>query len=182
MIHPSHSRKDLLEVIKVFHLKIKNSEDLNKNELSRMLWLTISKTDTIDPDNNYFFINNVEELKHFLVNHNVAKLLTIKEKERIIEDARRIISYSISGFNLQNNFTDINELISIAVNISKYGDISSVRRALKLLQDDKKIKPSIFPIISKRVEKELERKKQIKDSKNNFGLKRNTGNYLINFD
>jgi hypothetical protein len=36
MIHPSHSRKDLLEVIKVFNLTIKNSDDLNKNELSRI--------------------------------------------------------------------------------------------------------------------------------------------------
>lgn len=96
------------------------------------------------------FINNIEELKYFLVNHNIAKTLTIKDKDKIIEDARRIISYAISGFNIQNNFKDINELISIAVNISKYGDISSVRRALKLLQEDKKIKPSIYPIISKR--------------------------------
>ena len=182
MIHPSHSRKDLLEVIKVFNLTIKNSDDLNKNELSRMLWIKISNTEMIDPDNNYFFINNIEELKYFLVNHNIAKTLTIKDKEKIIEDARRIISYAISGFNIQNNFKDINELISIAVNISKYGDISSVRRALKLLQEDKKIKPSIYPIISKRVQKELERKEQIKNSKNNFGLKKNEGKYLIFFD
>ena len=62
MIHPSHSRKDLLEVIKVFNLTIKNSDDLNKNELSRMLWIKISNTEMIDPDNNYFFINNIQEL------------------------------------------------------------------------------------------------------------------------
>lgn len=182
MIHSSHSRKDLMEICDIFEINIKNKVHLNKNELSRMLWLEIISKESINPDNNYFFINTIDELKYFLVNNNANKSLTIKQKEKIIENARRIISYSISGFNIQGNFKDINELISIAFDISQHGDISSVRRALKLLKEDQKINPKIQPIISQRVQNELLRKEDIKKKRNTTGLIRTQGNFSIRFD
>lgn len=182
MIHSSHSRKDLLEVCDVFDIVIKNREDLNKNELSRMLWLKIQTMTEINPDNEYFFVNNLDELKHFLVNHNSNKLLSIKDKEKIVENARRIISYCVGGYNITGNFDDINDLIATAMNISKYGDISSVRRALRLLKDDSKVSPSIEPVISKRVERELYRKEQIKLKSKQSGLRVKRGRIILTFD
>ncbi len=181
MIHNSHSRKDLLELSDIFNVRIEDKYDLSKKELANSFWDSLQTMRTLEPDEQYYFIESKDELLEYLENPHQTKSLTIQDKQEIIKFSRYIIYYCDHGFNLQPHFETIQELKQIAEYISNYGDIATCRRALKLLSFDKKINPSITPIISKRVQKELEEKKKLKKDTMN-SLRINKAKVIVVFD
>tara|TARA_R110001583_G_scaffold154618_2_gene306322 strand:- start:392 stop:937 length:546 start_codon:yes stop_codon:yes gene_type:complete len=181
MIHNSHSRKDLLELSDIFNVRIEDKYDLSKKELANSFWDSLQTMRTLEPDEQYYFIESKDELLEYLENPHQTKSLTIQDKQEIIKFSRYIIYYCDHGFNLDPHFQDIQELKQIAEYISNYGDIATCRRALKLLSFDKKINPSITPIISKRVQKELEEKKKLKKDTMN-SLRINKAKVIVVFD
>ena len=80
-----------------------------------------------------------------------------------------------------SNYDCVDELIEAAIDISQYGDLPMVRRALRLLNMDEKIEVSIEPIMTKRVMKKI---KRIDDMKRmNVGrLKVSEGKHIVLFD
>ena len=181
MIHNSHSRKDLLELSDIFNVRIEDKYDLSKKELGNAFWDSLQTMRTLDADDQYYFIESKDELLEYLKNPHQTKSLTIQDKQEIIKFSRYIIYYCDHGFNLDPHFENIQELKQIAEYISNYGDIATCRRALKLLSFDKKINPSITPIISKRVQKELEEKKKLKKDTMN-SLRINKAKVIVVFD
>jgi len=161
-IHISHSRKDLLEICDIFTIKIEDKFDLSKKDLGEAMWTVLNGMREIDPDEQYYFIENKEELLEYLTNPHQTKSLSIQDKQEVIKYARHIIFYCENGYNFFPHFEDLNHLKQVAIYISNYGDISTVRRALLSLKLDKKIKPTIVPTISKRVLKELEKSELLK--------------------
>ena len=74
MFHKSHSRKDLLDIIKLFKLPIEDAEDYNKKILSEKLFHVLyDEIDFIEPDNDYYGIQNLHELKEYLIKPNQKK-------------------------------------------------------------------------------------------------------------
>ena len=65
-IHMSHSRKELLDIIRVFNLPISNKNDKNKKQLQDAIVETVRFLDNIQPDDEYFFVNSKEELIEYL--------------------------------------------------------------------------------------------------------------------
>ena len=181
MIHNSHSRKDLLELSDIFNVRIEDKYDLSKKELANSFWDSLQTMRTLEPDEQYYFIESKDDLLEYLENPHQTKSLTIQDKQEIIKFSRYIIYYCDHGFNLQPHFETIQELKQIAQYISNYGDIATCRRALKLLSFDKKLNPSITPIISKRVQKELEEKKKLKKDTMN-SLRINKAKVIVVFD
>ena len=162
MIDVSHSRKDLLEISDIFNIPINNKYTLTKKDLANELYHSLSNKKNIIPDLEYYFIYDLEELISYLKNPNQTKSIGVKQKDKIIQIARNIIFYTNNDFICEPNFEDMYDLEDQAKYISEYGDISSVRRALKLLKTDKKIKTPIEPKISKRIRIQLQKKEEIK--------------------
>ena len=131
-IHPSHSRKDLIEICEVFNIEIEDLYDQPKISLSNLL----------EP--------------------NQSKNVTIATKEKVMKDSRRIIAYCKSAYNLFPHFKTKDEVYECAKIVAEHCDISTCRRAIKLLNEDRSMPSKIEPIISNRMRKQLERKELVK--------------------
>jgi hypothetical protein len=97
----------------------------------------------------------------FLENENENKKLTIKEKNEIIIKAQQIISLHKNGYNFDCGcYKDKDELLKECVHIAQFGDISSVRRAIKFV--NKEFSLNIKCFISAEINEKLEHKEQLK--------------------
>ena len=80
----------------------------------------------------------------------------------------------------KNTYETIEEVITDAEEISKYGDIPTIRRALRLLQADTKIKNKISPVITYRTQQRLDRQKLLK--KNSLAkMSVHHGHFVVKF-
>ncbi len=180
MIHPSHSRKDLIEVCEVFNIEIEDLYDLQKISLISFLEAELESIDYIEPEYEFYFVNNIDELKRYLSDPNQTKNITIATKEKVIKDSRRIISYCQSGFEIYPHFTSKEEVFASALVVAEHCDISTCRRAIKLLNEDRSMERTIDPIISNRVKKQIERKDNVK-KKTKGQFRARTGSFQIDF-
>lgn len=163
-IHESYSKKDLVKIIK--QKKIPNDVidlKLTRYEIVKLLYNVWNQYDL-----------------SFLEEENKNKPLSIKEKNEIIIKAQQIISLHKNGFNFdKSQFNNNEEVIDEIKNISKYGDISSVRRAIKFVNEHYNL--SFKPILSFEVKTRLNKKETIKkNSIQTYQLKK--GKFLITFD
>ena len=65
--------------------------------------------------------------------------------------------------------------------ISIHGDIPSVRRAIGLLNKDPNLKEKIIPVVSNKMKKQLEKKKN-KKVKKYYGLIYKSGSFVVEFN
>ena len=163
-IHESYSKKDLVKVI-------------NKSNIPNIdLKLTRYEIVKLLCDSEIW-----EKYKlNFLERENKNKSLSIKEKNEIILKAQQLISLHKNGFILSRSiYKSDDEVINEAKFISKHGDISSVRRAIKFINEhyNEKIKPKL----SNDVYEHLKHKEKIKkDSVQSISFKK--GTFKISFD
>lgn len=183
MIHPSHSRRDLIEICEVFNIEIEDIYDLPKISLVALLEQELDKIDEIEPEYEYYFVNDIEELKRYLSNPNQTKNITVATKEKIIKDSRRIIAYCLSGFQLFPHFTTKEEVYETGKLVAEHCDISTCRRAIKLLNEDRDIikKGKIEPIISNRIQLQLKRKELVKKTTRGQ-FRTRTGCFRVSFE
>ena len=152
-IHPSHTRKDLIEICEVFNIELCDIHDLSKNELVLSLESGLDAIDYIDPEEQFYHISNLDELRDYLEQPNQTKSLSIVERERIIIISRNILIYCKSGFHLGTIFRDLESLKKSANEVAMHCDISTCRRAIKNLSFDKKINPPIQPVLSNKMKR-----------------------------
>ena len=62
----------------------------------------------------------------------------------------------------QTTYETYDELLSDARSIRKYGDIPTIRRALKLLNEDRQLPEKIHPIMTYRIQQRIKRKDRIR--------------------
>ncbi len=180
MIHPSHSRKDLIEVCEVFNIEIEDLYDLQKISLVCFLEAELESIDYIEPEYEFYFVEDIDELKRYLSDPNQTKNITIATKEKVIKDSRRIISYCQSGFEIFPHFKSKEEVFESALVVAEHCDISTCRRAIKLLNEDRSMERTIKPVISNRVKKQLERRDNVK-KKTKGQFRARTGSFKIEF-
>ena len=95
---------------------------------------------------------------------------------------KEVVVYCNNGYNLDCSIFNSTEEIFIPMNdIAKHGDIPSVRRAIRLLNKDPKLKDNIKPILSNKMKREIEKKKN-KKVKTYYGLISKQGSFTITFD
>ncbi len=165
MIHKSHSKKELVNIIHLCNINIKNPRQYKKSELIKILTNEINSLDEIDPELTTYLFHNIIDLKHYLMNCNPKKILTIKQKNEVIKNCKRIQQYIRNNYILDaSTFDNINDIYKLALTIKEYGDIPSVRRACKGLEKDPNklydIKPTISSITQKELDDKAEYKKQ----------------------
>jgi hypothetical protein len=95
--------------------------------------------------------------------------------------AKKIIAYGRNGYFLMpSGYLDTIEIYNDAKYISKYPEIPSVRRAMEIYNLDPKARETIELILPRRIKKQLERKKKIKNM-NNTPLYVKHGKFIIDF-
>ena len=180
--HKSHSRKDLIDIVKLFKLPIEDAEDYNKKDLTDEMIETLNRIDNIIPDEYYYGIENLQELKEYLIKPNQKKTLSIKDKNEIMTMAKLIIQYCKGGYCTEiSYFETMDEVYVEARRISQFGDIPSVRRMCNLLNNNPHTKERIYPVISKKVQNELEIKK-LTSKKVHTSLFVKGGGHTVKFD
>ena len=184
MIHKTHTKKDLIEIIEVYDFTdvITNYRDLNKDALVALLDIHLRTIYDITPKKEYFDCNDVSELRDYLKHPSPKQVISIVERDRIVDISKKIIFYCrICGYCLgKNTYEKLDDLINDAVEISKYGDIPTIRRALRLLRADTKIKEKIFPVITYRTQQRLDRQKLLK--KNSLAkMSVHHGHFVVKF-
>ncbi len=180
-IHMSHSRKELLDIIRVFRLPITGRNDKNKKQLQEAIVEVVRFLDNIIPEDQYFFIKSKEELIEYLIKSNPAKTLTIKEKTDVMLTAKKLIGYSRNGYYLMpSGYMDAIDVYKDATYIAKFPEIPSVRKAIDLINLDPKMREKIEMIIPRRIKKQLEKRKAVKQSSIPLYIKR--GEFNITFD
>tara|TARA_R100000951_G_scaffold92634_1_gene81075 strand:+ start:6180 stop:6728 length:549 start_codon:yes stop_codon:yes gene_type:complete len=179
-IHPSHSRKDLIEVCEVFNIEIEDLYDLPKISLSNLLEQELEGIPEIEPEYDYYFVDNKNDLRRYLSEPNQCKNVTMVTKEKVMKDSRKIIAYCKSAYNIFPHFESKEEVYDCAKIVAEHCDISTCRRSIKLLNEDRSMPHKIEPIISSRMRKQLERKELVKKTtKGQFRSR--TGSFKIDF-
>ena len=181
MIHPSHSRKDLIEICEVFNIEIEDLYDQPKISLQSLLEQEIETMPEIEPEYEYYFVENIEDLKRYLFEPNQSKNVTVATKEKVMKDSRRITSYCKSAYNIFPHFKSKEEVYECAKIVAEHCDISTCRRAIKLLNEDRSMPDKIEPVISNRMRKQLERKELVK-KKTRGQFRSRTGSFKVSFD
>ena len=185
IIHKSHSKTDLIDYINDLGLPIVFSHQDNKRDIHEKYKEIFLKKFEFKP--NFYKIENLDGLKIYLENCNPKKTLSIKEKQNVMLICKHIINYCKTGydFNLCKYETP-KELQDDMDFIKQFGDIPSVRRCCRLMNQDPKFSNYTFkPLISPQVQKELDEKKSIKSTKTlNFKLRFATKDnpFIVTFD
>jgi len=185
VIHKTHTKKDLIEIIDVFGFgdAIDNYKELNKDTLSALLDIHMRTIYSISPRKEYFDCDDLNDLQEYLKNSSPKQVLTIKEKDFIIDKAKKIIFFcNIAGYCIgSTTYSSIEEVLADADEIKKYGDIPTIRRAIKLLNQCSFIDRKIECIMTYRCQQRLDRKDRIK--KNGLArMKSSKGNFIVSFD
>jgi hypothetical protein len=162
IVHKSHSKTDLIDLINHLNLNIQFSHQDNKKNIQDKL-LEFIKGD-FKIDNNFFKINDKTELISYLQNQNPKKILSIKQKNDVMLVCKYIISYCKNNYDLSfTKYKKYQDLIDDMDYIKQFGDIPSVRRCCRLMKGDIKAGGRNFkPLISPQVQKELDEKKSVK--------------------
>lgn len=181
MIHKSHSKNELVKLIEVFKIDIKNPKKYKKTELSFILNDKLKLIDNIEPHEE-LCIYNIIDLRYYLSNINPKKILTIKEKNNVILICKKIKHFARNNFNLSaTEYNSYEEIHEDAEYICKFGDIPSVRKSIKELNKNPMNPYEYKPIISEVMKKQLEQKERLKRT-NIYKCEIKHGKFLITFD
>jgi hypothetical protein len=162
IIHKSFSKTDLIDLINNLGLKVVFSHQDNKKDLQNKLFKLLEEKFEIKE--NFYNIQNKDGLIQYLTNVNPKKTLTIKEKNNVMMLCKHIIQYCKNNFDLDyTKYDNVKELQDDMDFIKQFGDIPSVRRCCRLMNEDPKfIGYKFIPFISPQAQKELDDKKVIK--------------------
>ena len=163
-IHKSHSKNELVKICEAYNFNINNPRQYRKIDLSALIVDYMNQLEYIEPNDDYYFCDKTD-LELFLINVNPKKRLTIKEKSKVIDLCKRIKHYCRNGFHDNiNGFRTIQDVYEKAEYIKPYGDIPSVRKAIRELNNQHYKLYNIEPIISKHIQQELDNKHKLKSN------------------
>jgi len=155
MIHKSYSKLELINLMKNCGIKCDINNENNKKEVVDYININYKKFKISNKDNRYN-IKNIPSFKNYLSKENPLKKLNTKDKNNIILNAKRIINYCNNNYNLdESTFDSIEDLNNIINEIKYYSYISSVRRALKLFNNNTKLNKKVDYDLPQEIEYDL---------------------------
>ena len=171
-IHKSHTKGDLRLIFKSLQVYI--DPELTKREIIETIM------DYIDSVTYNNLIPNLTALQDILRNPSSKIRLSIGEKTNIMHTAKKIIQYCKNDYYLNDVYTSHSQVYLDCLKIYIYGDIPTIRRALRLYNLSPHKKDHINPIISIEVQELLKEKELIKKNKI-LKFKMSKGKYIIDF-
>lgn len=183
MIHKSHSKQELIDIIN--DLQISNIELSHSDTKSD----THAKIETYMEDNptdkyldNVYRINDAHDLRVYLNNQNPKKNLSVKEKAVVMGICKEITRFAKSNYIVENTrYASMKELEDDMMYITQYGDLPSVRRSVKLMNDNIQRSRHWTCVISPQVKKVIDEKEEQKRT-NSYHATFRRGEFTISFD
>ena len=159
MIHKTHSKNDLVEMINTMELPVVFNHANNKKDIQEKLCKILDDA-PVKIKKNFYKINTYQDLKIYLKCPNPKKTLTVKEKADVMKICKHIIHYCKNGeiIELSNYYNDLKTIDDDMHYIKQFGDIPSVRRACKLMNNFRVEKDHYKPLISPQIQKRLNEK------------------------
>jgi hypothetical protein len=188
MIHTSHTKKDLYELIETYQLYMRTPladyKCLSKDILNERLWIVILKLRKIPKCDTLHYFDSIADLRTYLIKPSPNRVVTGDDLLDVNHRTKNIIYYCKKcGYEIKLSNYDCIEDIFIDVNIIRlYGNIPSVRRAIKLINRDVKIKRTFECDMSNSMRRTLKIKEETKQQTSLLGLKKIHGKHLIVFD
>lgn len=184
-IHKTHSRLDLIELINTIDIPlvfshVDNKKDIH-NKLSNLFCDASKHKPFIYP--NVYKIKTYIDLKVYLERPNPKKSLTVKEKKDIMKICKHIIFYCKNNkcIEISEYYNDTQQIIDDMNYIKQWGDIPSVRRCCKLmnqgLDDDQKYIPLISPQTQLKLNEKIKHKPVIPS-----GIIISKGHHIVKFN
>ena len=171
-IHKSHTKGDLRIIFQ--SLKVYIDPELTKREIIENI---IDYMDIVTYNN---LIPNKTTLQDIFRNPTNKKRLSIEDKVPIMHTAKKIIQYCKNDYYLNDIYKSHSQVYLDCMSIYMYGDIPTIRRALRLYNQSPHKIDQINPIISHEVQELLKEKELIKKNKI-LKFKMKKGKYILNF-
>ena len=161
MIDKSWTKKDLLEIIKVYEIDIEDAKELSKKPLTEELYFQLLNTENyLDWNSEYPDVYVWNDLVELLEKPKANTELDYRQKQEIIHEAKTILNYCRNGFLLSNTeYECFDYIYLVALKVSQHCDISTCRRAIGEFNKDQKVRNPLEPKISQKMQKMLEQKK-----------------------
>ena len=181
-IDKSHSKTDLINIINSVGAPIVFSHACNKKAIQDKLTELFKENKNLIFDDNVYNINSLNELRIYISNPNPKKTISVKDKQTIMAVCKEIIKYCKNKYLIEKtNYKTIEDLEDDMRWISQYGDLPSVRRVCKLMNNNIQKSQQWVPVISPQVQKILDDKENSKNIPS-FGMRVATGTFRLHFD
>ena len=181
VINKSHSKSELIDIIKCYHIPIENPIEYKKIDLSALLVNQLSLMDSIIPVEKYWFFTIID-LRMFLTAVNPLKILSVKQKKIVIQKTKNIIHFTRNDLKIyENGYTFLEEVHQDALLVARYGDVPSCRRAIRLYNDCPSIIDTVKIKISYHCQRELNKRKLLKKNKL-CKYSKSVGSFSVSFD
>jgi hypothetical protein len=178
MIHKTHTRKDVIQIIETYNIDIVGYEDLSKPLLFEEVWNKIMKMESSQV---------VDHLKLYLKNVNQNRI-KITERDKYIDIAKTIIFYIKNDCLLSyTNYLSEDDLVKDIKMICHYCKLPTCYRAVTMLNNTGKFKEKFEPIVTGKTKVLLRKKEQERLFKANrvmFRTKQDNDNrpFIITFE
>tara|TARA_R110000796_G_scaffold245299_1_gene369454 strand:+ start:45 stop:599 length:555 start_codon:yes stop_codon:yes gene_type:complete len=162
IISKTHSKTDLIELINTINLPVVFGMSDNKRSIQHKLLKSLEEDIFYKP--NVYKISTTQELIAYLTIKNPKRTLSVKEKRNIMKICKAIVIFCKCKYILQsqNYYKDLKQIEDDMLYISQFGDLPSVRRACKLMNENVMSKVKYEPLISPQIRKELDEKLKLK--------------------
>ena len=171
-IHKTHNKGDLRLLFKSLQVYI--NPRLTKREIIENM------NDYIPLITYTNLIPNLTALQDLLRNPSSKIRLSMEDKTNIMHTAKKIIQYCKNGYYLNDVYTSHSQVYLDCLTIYRYGDIPTIRRALRLYNLSPHKKDHINPIISVEIQELLKEKALIKKNKI-LKFQMQKGKYILDF-
>ena len=171
-IHKTHNKGDLRLIFKSLQVYI--NPRLTKREIIENM------NDYIPLITYTNLIPNLTALQDSLRNPSSKIRLSMEDKTNIMHTAKKIIQYCKNGYYLNDVYTSHSQVYLDCLTIYRYGDIPTIRRALRLYNLSPHKKDHINPIISVEIQELLKEKELIKKNKI-LKFQMQKGKYILDF-
>ncbi len=184
MIHKTHTRKDVINIIETYNINIKSYDELSKPLLFQEVWSKVEKLNSIEPTDE---IDDIDHLKSYLTNVNQNRI-KITERDKYIDVAKSIIFYIKNDCLLSyTNYLSEDELVRDIKMICNYCKLPTCLRAINMINNTGKFKEKFEPIVTGKTKVLLRKKEQdrlFKENRVMFRTKKdNDGEpFIISFE
>ena len=163
LIHKTHSKKDIVEIIELLSIPIEDPVDLNKHQLqTKVIKYCNEQLDKLFLP-NHLFIQSMENLIEHLTNINQRKINGTDTRANVMRKAKKLTQYQKSDYIFfQKGYMFIEDVIEDIEYVLPFGDFPSVRKAIRNINNDPKLVIKYFPVISEKMKRIIQDKKEAK--------------------
>lgn len=153
IVDKSHSKKDIIWLFKKHNVFI--DKEKTKGEIVNEIESYIKDVTYNDK------IKSISDLKDYLKSRSPKQRPTTEEKNLIMFRSKKIIKWAKNDYIYDGTYNNKNEPYTDMMEIYKWGDLSSVRRACKLYNISPQKINHINPIMTDEVKEEIRQNKII---------------------